>query len=359
MMLPAFLVIYFSGLAQERLPCGNGKIDTAALNAALTYERSHQRQGVVDHLVRVYFHVFHDDDGTRPAATFAQINSEFASLLASYTADNVCFLFAGIDSTNSTNLNRNFNADTDPNGTALSSLQVPGCINIFYMQRIGGTNTACNPPCGYGGIALGGIPGTFFLVATGRIGSANTIGHEMGHSLGLLHTFETAFGFENINGSNAATTGDRITDTPADPYCYSGLPCYSTGTNGCVYTGTCPDPGGATNFTPPYTNLMSYWPCVPSPVASTGQFARVNTNLISNAPLINCSSPSSDVLTPVTVSSGYYMKSAINTLSTSGNVIINSLAIATLGGETVMLNPGFRASPAAGGKVLVRPKPCN
>jgi len=228
------------------------------------------------------------------------------------------------------------------------------------MQKIGGNNTACSPPCGYGGIALGGIPGTYFLIAKGNIGDGVTVGHEMGHSLGLLHSFEKAFGYERIDGTNASNTGDRITDTPADPYAYTDTSCFSVNATGCLYTGTCSDPAGARNFTPPYNNLMSYWSsgCYPGQFLTNGQFTNVNSVLNTNAAVRNCLSVSTVTQTAITVSLGFYMNSAINTFNTNGNVIFNGSVKAALGGGTVFLNPGFRANPSTG-QVKITSRPCN
>lgn len=41
--------------------------------------------------------------------------------------------------------------------------------------------------------------------------------HEIGHMLGLPHTFEDAFGDEAVDGSDCDITGDRFCDTPASP----------------------------------------------------------------------------------------------------------------------------------------------
>ncbi len=41
--------------------------------------------------------------------------------------------------------------------------------------------------------------------------------HELGHTFGLYHTFETKFGVELVNGSNCEVAGDLLCDTPADP----------------------------------------------------------------------------------------------------------------------------------------------
>ena len=351
---------------QQPLPCGNGRIDTAAGNKARRLQLSNINSvTTVNSLVRVYFHICANDDGSNTAITQPQLATEFTTLLASYAADNVCFLNAGTDTVKNTFLNTLFNADNDPTGTFFSPYQVAGCINCFYTKKINGNNTACNPPCGYGGIALGGIPGTFYLVANSNIASGSTVSHEMGHCLGLLHTFEPSTGFENINGSNGSTAGDQVPDTPADPYAYNGSPCYTLSANSCLYTGTCTDPNGASNFTPPYSNLMGYWwaaatpTCYPSLAATSGQFTRLNGFLGSSSALINCSSPTSVILYPTTISSGYYMQSAIGTFITNGSVVVNGTAKATIGGGIVYLEPGFHANPSSGGIVKVKIKPCN
>ena len=365
LMMP--IAFCFSSQAQNPLACGNGEIHKQAFTAALQYEQKHfpdhtiNRGQAVNYLVRVYFHVFNNDDGTQTTASATVINAEFTTLQASYAADAVCFLNAGIEFVNSTALNQNFNADNDKNGLAFDPFRVPGCINIFYVQKINGNNTACTPPCGYGGYTFG-IPSTSTSIATGNVGDGGTISHEVGHCLGLLHTFEKNNGFENINGSNSATSADLITDTPADPFAYNGQPCYAT--NGCFYTGACTDPNNQANFSPPYSNLMAYWynlkgKCTPSPFATNGQFVRVNSFLNSNTGLINSSSPLNTNIGAMVVSSGYYMNSAINTLSTSGTVIINASAIATLGGGTITLEPGFHANPQAGGMVKMEIRTCN
>lgn len=355
-----FVVFTNTVVAQTNvLPCGNGIINETANINAKNYLINNRNTLISSYVIRVFFNVFAYNDGTNPGATPAQIESEFLSLKASYAANNVCFVSMGVRYINNSSLDSNFNADIDSTGSALSSYQVPECINIFYMKKIKGTNTACNPPCGYGGIALGGIPGTFFLVATGNIGASNTVGHEMGHSLGLLHTFETYYGYEKINGANSSTAADQIIDTNADPYAYSGTACYSA--TACNYTGTCTDPDGASNFNPPYTNLMSYWGSgCGNPVASNGQFTRVNSFLGSTTALIACSSNYNTTLSNINISvNDYYLKSAINLLQTNSNVTIQGPAKAVLAGGIVVIKPGFQALPNTTGFTLIKNTICD
>jgi hypothetical protein len=350
------LICFFSNAikAQLALPCGGERINYTNENLVSNYLATAHSTTIPFYLVRVYFHVFADDDGSNMAATPAQIETEFTSLLNSYSANNLCFIKLGTEYINSTSLNNNFNADTDPTAAALNPYYETGCINIYYLRAIQGNNTACNPPCGYGGIAIGGIPGaTKALVTTGNIGSSNTIGHEMGHCLGLYHTFSSSFGFENINGSNGTSAGDKVADTPADPFAYNGQPCYSS--TACNYTGTCTDPNGATNFSPPYTNLMSYWGCG-NPAATAGQFVRVNGTLTIIPSILACESDPSIVLTNTTISTGKSYLTAVTTCTTSGTVIINNSATAILGGTSVKLSPGFQAAPGSGfTKIITSP----
>ncbi|HVX28324.1 MAG TPA: T9SS type A sorting domain-containing protein, partial [Parafilimonas sp.] len=287
---------------------------------------------------------------------------EFNTLAANYAADNLCFLYAGLTYINSSFLNNNFNADTDPSSD-FNSYQVPNCINVFYMQKINGNNPSCGGNCGYGGIALGGIPGTYCLIASGNIASGQTISHEVGHCMGLLHTFEPNNGYEDIDGTNSSTSADLIADTPADPYVFKSQnnSCFALSTDGCKYAGTCTDPKNQTNYSPPYSNLMSYWwstGCYPSLAITNDQFSRINSYLLTYAPLLQCESPSSETISNVNVSSGYYFASAVGTLNSGDNVNISGTTISTLGGGNIIINPGFHATPSGSGLVLVRVDQC-
>jgi len=97
---------------------------------------------------------------------------------------------------------------------------------------------------------------------------SGTISHEIGHEFRLDHTFERSNGVELVDGSNCATAGDLICDTPADPNrndLVSG--------NDCIWEGTYEDENGfeihlrdanGDKYTPSLSNLMSnygVWGC--------------------------------------------------------------------------------------------------
>ncbi|MEO6406784.1 MAG: hypothetical protein ABIY51_11540 [Ferruginibacter sp.] len=365
MMILVVVLCSLVAKTQVALRCGDPKMDILAVQMATAYEKNHiqNRDNIqtVNIVIKVFFHIIRLTNGNSPGATSAQITSEYNSLVSSYTGDNICFLNAGFDYINNDYLDTAFVAGVD-NSNFFSPYQVPACINVFYPLRIKGSNGACNNTCGIGGTSFQ-IPNTFCLVGNSNIGKGNTVAHEVGHCMGLFHTFERANGIETINGSNATTAGDLIADTPADPYGLTGS-CYDTTANGCSYTGNCPDPNGATNYSPPYTNLMAYWwngnavTCYSNLTPTGGQYSRVNATLSTYAPLQSCQSPFNYTLNAFTVSSGYFMQSVINSLTTSGSVNLVGSVISTLGGGHTYLEPGFKASPTSG-TITIRPIPCN
>jgi len=146
-------------------------------------------------------------------------------------------------------------------------------INMFF---VGGTleNTSF--------ASLGGIANTTGggLVIVKSHGSS-VVAHEMGHYFGLYHTWEGSLTSspELVDGSNCATTGDFVCDTPADPYFEdSGIQWVEDGTNEYIYMGL--DANGD-YYTPNVENIMSYYPggCD----FTHGQYLRMaNTYIASN-----------------------------------------------------------------------------
>ena len=341
-----FLIPAYSQIPEE---CGPQKINMDASKRAKAYAANHANKLLVPApvLMRVYFHICTNDDGTNAGATEAKIQTEFERLVKDYAGGNICFANMGVNYIKSTQINTNL--DVKINEAWLSPYLIPNCINVFYHATLKGN-----------GAAIGGasyaIPNTFCSIARGNIG-IGSVSHETGHCMGLLHTHQGC-GNSFIDGTDCGSTGDEVCDTPADPWCFNGQSCFSR--TGCSYTGTCQDAANKTNWSPPYNNIMSYW--VQAGCAkinfTSGQFSRIATYLNSDPGLQDCESPSAVTVSNVGIV-GTVMQSAINTLTTSGSVSVVGTANVGLAAGTVFLEPGFQASPLTGGNVLVRPTSCN
>ncbi len=328
------------------------KIDSVAEEKARTYAEQNRNNSplTVNRQIRVFFWIAANNDGSSPAATEAQMMAEFNQLVNDYAPNNLCFAYMGFGYIYNTDINVNIYSDSSASAAALNPYLVPTCITIFFQTRIRKKSGGV-----WGGYAYE-IPNTYCSVATGNLNRANTTTHEVGHCIGLLHTFETSYGVETINGSNCATTGDRVCDTPADPY---GRSC-ATVTN-CVYSGSCTDANGASNYNPPISNIMAYWPIASSCTTTTltnGQFTRTNSFLSTNAALLNTQSPANNVFGPAIINGIYQFVSAINNVNTTGIVDCVGNCIVGFSGRKVTLSVGFKASPTTG-KVTIKANECN
>lgn len=100
---------------------------------------------------------------------------------------------------------------------------------------------------------------------------AGQIAHHLGHTFGLMNTYDP-FSIEFVDGSNCATTADRICDTPADPFLQTSMTAEERALiaagelEGRFIGGTCEfiyevkDPNGE-YYQPDMGNIMSAYPC--------------------------------------------------------------------------------------------------
>jgi Secretion system C-terminal sorting domain/Pregnancy-associated plasma protein-A len=139
-----------------------------------------------------------------------------------------------------------------------------GAINIYLIEGVE------NELSGVLGCAARIPSGIFFI--QNKVSQTPIIAHELGHCLGLFHTFRglyqevgQVFCAENPNGSNCSTCGDFICDTPADP----GL-AGNIGSN-CEFT-------GSYIYSPDTRNIMSYSnPTCPTRFSPNQATAMINT----------------------------------------------------------------------------------
>lgn len=137
----------------------------------------------------------------------------------------------------------------------------PGYLNLFFVQDLG---------LNLGGVALG--PMAFVA----RSGPPNTLAHEIGHCLGLMHTHDYLIEPELVDGSNCSVGGDMLCDTPADP----NLSLPGLIAQPCTYVGTVTDANGDL-YQPLLNNVMSYSRClVDSFTPEQGALMRFHTDSI-------------------------------------------------------------------------------
>ena len=115
--------------------------------------------------------------------------------------------------------------------------------------------------------------------------NGSTLLHEIGHYFSLAHTHSTNGGGELANGSNCATAGDQLCDTPADP----GLSTLNVSSS-CAYTGTFLDANNQA-YTPNVKNIMSYSRKTCRTEFSAGQYARMQNYFQVFRNYLSCSYP--------------------------------------------------------------------
>ena len=224
------------------------------------------------------------------------------------------YMCGGINFINSDNY-WSFDGQTDEAGLTTTH-DVANVINMYFTDTVrqGSSNL-----CGYAYFPPG--PDHMFMDNQCSIGTRTTVEHEMGHYLGLYHTHGTSnCGTTNelVNGSNCATAGDDVCDTPADPNLLTPTACNSYLVNGsCVYTGgtTYKDANNQV-YNPNTRNIMSYSRPTCRNEFSAGQYVRARYFAQRSRSDITCSSFKVDF-------------TSANELGCDGPRTVNFMAIAT------------------------------
>lgn len=164
--------------------------------------------------IPVYYHMVARNDGSGIQSlkdvfvSHCELNNEFQKF-------GMAFFIAGIDTVKNTGL---YGYATLDNNDAFPLYNKPNKCNVYINTNMPGI---CGEATFPGWASNGG--GIFVAGACHGEGTTTLI-HEMGHYFRLLHTFETAFGTEFVDGSNCSSAGDGYCDTPADCVNYRA-PC--------------------------------------------------------------------------------------------------------------------------------------
>jgi hypothetical protein len=225
-LLKFFLILLFVNTfsflnAQQAEICGPTNINTGPLpkgsleNEIASFQQMQMHSGgtTPTHIVRLFVRIAANNDGSDPVSTEDDVIRTIQFTKSFFEPHGICLQLVGIDFINNANL-RNLHSSSAPLKPYLKN----DCLTMFVVESIY-----------YDGDSISGIaydiPNTFFSVkalSKGRPGF--TTAHEIGHCLGLLHTFETAKGAENVtrNKNNSCfdceDDGDYLCDTPADPH---------------------------------------------------------------------------------------------------------------------------------------------
>ncbi len=372
--------------AQEKLPFQYAKCNTDKLSDSgyymphaesfLSQAMAQQKleNPLVDftspYYVRVFIRIVREDNGTLPGCTMEQALQNFNEMNDQYNGHNICFQLAGMDFVNDSYLN-NFNTSSNLNAVYPAyirdnNLDVNGAITIFIHYNF--LNNSASSGNAYG------IPNNFLSVARWAA-TSNTVhsifGHEMGHCLGLYHTFQRRDGVQetvtrNTGNScyNCNNEGDLCCDTPAD---YTDSQDNTSSTT-CIYGGTNTNACDGFRYNPSTVNIMSYqpWACISftSTALTANQRTRMHAS-INNVlgPIYSRVAEDNVIQTSASTSSAAVrIYSAKNSYSTQGGATISHTGSSQAyyaAGSAVTFSPGVTLAPGSTGLVQVSISGCN
>jgi hypothetical protein len=325
------------------------------------------------YVVRVFIRIVREDNGTLPGCTVETALQNFDEMNGQYNDHSICFQLVGLDFVNDSYLN-NFNSDalldngTYENYIRNNNYDVDGAITIFihynYLNNNGSSGNAY------------GIPNNFLSVARWAVTSTTVrsiFGHEIGHCLGLYHTFarynDTQESVTRNTGNpcyNCNSGGDLCCDTQAD-YRYSNNQSEDYVTN-CDYSRNYANPCDGLQYNPSTINIMSYmpWGCISitSSALTPNQRTRMHATILDAlGPIYSRVAENNLVLGSVTATSNAVrVYSARTNVTMAVNATISHTSSSKAyyaAGNAVIFGPGVTFAPGSSGVVNASISGCN
>lgn len=281
---PGAAVAVEQGLGQDRrsaqgnanaqgpqLVCGTRDLDEATADAVEEYTRRILQKNPSGFLtaspnIPVWVHVIRNSSGSSGNVTDQQIASQLNVLNDAWAGSAFTFTLAGVTRTNN---DAWFTAGPNTNAERAmkSALRVGGSntLNIYTNNMGGGllgwatfpSSYASNPSMDGVVVLYSSLPGG----SAAPYNQGDTGTHEVGHWMGLYHTFQGGC----ANPAKKNGSGDFVTDTPAEKSPAFGCPVGRDSCTGTRFPGL-----------DPIENFMDYTDDACMDRFSGGQFARMD-----------------------------------------------------------------------------------
>lgn len=293
--------------------------------------------------LRIYVHVIRRSNGTG-GQSVSQTNQAITILNQDFNPHGVSFNWD-----NSIDYINNDTYYSNPTTTIYTVNNHTDGIDVYLFDDASSAGGRAN---GVGESSEFWISGSYWKSPFNSLVRSSVISHEMGHVLFLWHTHhgtrneggsDTGQCPELVNGSNNATCGDYVTDTPADPFLG-----FNVNHPACTWTSSGTDANGD-SYNPDERIIMAYThpDCMTLFTAGQGQRMR---NAIATLPhlqnaVVNCGEncPENASVTQNVPSGSTDIQEASNTLTASNTISSGGTATYTAG-QRVVLTAGFRAS---------------
>lgn len=190
---------------------------TTSSNANLNSSSHMKSTNNSSYCLKVYFHVIRRSNGTGGQST-ASVNQALNILNQDFNPHNISFSW-----NNQIDYIDNDSYYNNPSSTIFNINNHQDGIDIYLFDDSSSSGGRAN---GVGQSSKFYVSGSFWKSPFNSLIKSHVISHEMGHVLFLYHTHHGTYnegGNDNpcselVNGSNSASCGDYVTDTPADPH---------------------------------------------------------------------------------------------------------------------------------------------